>query len=647
MRASAPRQNQTRQQASFSSGRPNAVARQIQRACSCAGGCTDCRASSAEPGAVREVLRSQGAPLDSETRSFFESRFGHDFSGVRVHTDARASESALALSASAYTVGSHVVFGAGQYAPRTERGRFTLAHELAHVVQQGARDDSPPARFSVQPADAPWEREADLVARQVTRGESSTPAGANEDRPRAAAEDNLKSNGTKPAPFSRARRWLSSLMRMPSGALQRQCQETNHPTSPKHALVQLWYKLMFFPTHRLQREFSIPGAAVGGGLGYADLVSTTNHEIWDIIGPSERGDDITTREGQVIPGRRQDASRYVNRANISCPVSPPWTLGMTLPAQSIPPRWPLLEVIPRGRGILQYHERDREPERVLSGIRWTRRALASRHGEVIPEPALDRMEGQTGASPEFMTGEPRAGQPARTRPASPPVLTGLDPELAAYRSAVEQTLRSPNLPAAESYLLLAPPDFYEENVRAPRRAAAEATVRGAYEVQGTRAAINPVMGAHAMAVSLLGLHAALTTAGVTAITLGPSTIMMLESGLAAALQGLRAAGPALAATARSILEAMLNPRFAAASAGAVIYIANFRAAQAAPGRGGESAAGAAGELESLRVVRFAPEGAVRITHRSQSAEQSGVHAFYEGEHYMVVGRARRQAGAAP
>lgn len=66
-----------------------------------------------------------------------ESRFGHDFGSVRVHTDSRASASARAVGASAYTVGRDVVFGAGRYAPRTETGRGLLAHELAHVVQQG------------------------------------------------------------------------------------------------------------------------------------------------------------------------------------------------------------------------------------------------------------------------------------------------------------------------------------------------------------------------------------------------------------------------------------------------------------------------------------------------------------------------------
>jgi hypothetical protein len=66
-----------------------------------------------------------------------ESRFGHDFSGVRVHTDAHAAGSAQTLNALAYTVGSDVVFGPGRYAPETDAGRRLLAHELAHTIQQG------------------------------------------------------------------------------------------------------------------------------------------------------------------------------------------------------------------------------------------------------------------------------------------------------------------------------------------------------------------------------------------------------------------------------------------------------------------------------------------------------------------------------
>jgi hypothetical protein len=67
-----------------------------------------------------------------------QPRFGHDFSHVRVHIDALAAESATAVSALAYTVGPNVVFGAGQYRPGTNVGDCLVAHELVHVIQQGA-----------------------------------------------------------------------------------------------------------------------------------------------------------------------------------------------------------------------------------------------------------------------------------------------------------------------------------------------------------------------------------------------------------------------------------------------------------------------------------------------------------------------------
>lgn len=90
------------------------------------------------PSKVHHVLSSPGQPLNVASRSFMESRFGHDFSRVRVHTDARANESAREISAKAYTVGEHLAFGTGHYAPNTSKGQRLLAHELSHVIQQGA-----------------------------------------------------------------------------------------------------------------------------------------------------------------------------------------------------------------------------------------------------------------------------------------------------------------------------------------------------------------------------------------------------------------------------------------------------------------------------------------------------------------------------
>jgi Domain of unknown function (DUF4157) len=88
------------------------------------------------PSSVHEVLRTPGEPLDPATRAFFEPRFGHDLSSVRLHSDEQAAQSADSIRARAYTAGHDIVFGQGRLAPTTE-GRRLLAHELTHVVQQG------------------------------------------------------------------------------------------------------------------------------------------------------------------------------------------------------------------------------------------------------------------------------------------------------------------------------------------------------------------------------------------------------------------------------------------------------------------------------------------------------------------------------
>ena len=78
-----------------------------------------------------------GRPLPAPARSFFEPRFGHDFSAVRVHTGSAADASARSIQALAYTHGRDIVFRGDQYAPESTAGRRLLAHELTHVVQQG------------------------------------------------------------------------------------------------------------------------------------------------------------------------------------------------------------------------------------------------------------------------------------------------------------------------------------------------------------------------------------------------------------------------------------------------------------------------------------------------------------------------------
>ena len=86
--------------------------------------------------AVPETLGSPGQPLDRATRDRMEPHFGHDFSRVRIHADERAATTANAVNARAFTVGNHIGFAAGQFAPASASGRELLAHELAHVIQQ-------------------------------------------------------------------------------------------------------------------------------------------------------------------------------------------------------------------------------------------------------------------------------------------------------------------------------------------------------------------------------------------------------------------------------------------------------------------------------------------------------------------------------
>ena len=111
---------------------------------------------------VGRALASGGQPLPARTRSFMEPRFAHDFSAVRVHAGPAAAASAAALGARAFAVGRDVVFGAGAYAPDTPAGQRLIAHELTHVIQQGA-SRSPSGRASSDQA-----AETLVVQRQTT-----------------------------------------------------------------------------------------------------------------------------------------------------------------------------------------------------------------------------------------------------------------------------------------------------------------------------------------------------------------------------------------------------------------------------------------------------------------------------------------------
>lgn len=111
--------------------------------------------------AAVQATRLGGMPMSDSLRSFFEPRFGHDFSRVRIHTGSQAAAAAKGIGARAYAVGSDIVFGAGEYAPATAEGRRLLAHELTHTIQQGAADVVRRAPSQSNPED-------DYITRKVT-----------------------------------------------------------------------------------------------------------------------------------------------------------------------------------------------------------------------------------------------------------------------------------------------------------------------------------------------------------------------------------------------------------------------------------------------------------------------------------------------
>lgn len=113
-----------------------------------------------DPAPIDEAVYSSARALEPAVRTFMETRLGRSLEHVRVHTDARASDSARQLDAQAYTVGSDIVFAHGKYAPSTPQGRELLAHELTHVLQQGAAPEPAAAPHDALAPDdgAPAER---------------------------------------------------------------------------------------------------------------------------------------------------------------------------------------------------------------------------------------------------------------------------------------------------------------------------------------------------------------------------------------------------------------------------------------------------------------------------------------------------------
>lgn len=251
---------------------------QLQRKCACGGTpgptgeCEECRRKrlqrreaktelgarrdSSLPPIVDEVLGSPGRALDLESRAYFEPRFGHDFSKVRVHTDARAARSATAVAALAYTAGRNIVFAEGRYAPGTTAGKQLLAHELAHVVQQASTPHGLESVMDAGPSD-PFEQAAEARARRVL----SNPVGSIESSPRASGRTPpMIQRYTVPAslPCNQVADWMNN----------------NSPYKPEWALTTCNYS--FNGDAHLSAPKKVAGGVQRTVLGHPGLTVSVN-----------------------------------------------------------------------------------------------------------------------------------------------------------------------------------------------------------------------------------------------------------------------------------------------------------------------------------------------------------------------------------
>lgn len=240
----------------------------LQRKCACGGTpgptgeCKACRSkrlqraashqsalspqSAAVPPIVHDVLRASGHPLDGATRAFMGARFGHDFSRVRLHTDARAAESARAVDALAYTVGSEVVFGEGQYAPGTREGRRLLAHELTHVVQQQAGS---PLQLQTSDAGGPFstfgsERDSGEIAEAVKESRQESEF-AREGSVKLFRQPKEKKGDTK-APSKKEKKKEAASTKLTANEVKALIVKNNKSTlSTELLLCQIWKESSF------------------------------------------------------------------------------------------------------------------------------------------------------------------------------------------------------------------------------------------------------------------------------------------------------------------------------------------------------------------------------------------------------------------
>jgi 3D (Asp-Asp-Asp) domain-containing protein len=233
-----------------------------------------------------------------------ERRFGHDFSQVRAHCDAKADLSARAVHANAYTVGREIVFRSDLYRPDTPDGKRLLAHELTHVVQQRESGGGALQRQSVDDSDGPLEEEAiameDMVASDLETTDEEDEAPIDETFPSGgvliASNDKTKSVKKRPPKKVIPRKPKKPAFKCPDGyvslgkfnltayALAQESEFPDQPTVTDPCGLKGTFRQAFlFQTGRAPRGVKMQGSGQSIGGQVIHYAPKNGSDCFDVV----------------------------------------------------------------------------------------------------------------------------------------------------------------------------------------------------------------------------------------------------------------------------------------------------------------------------------------------------------------------------
>lgn len=556
------------------------------------------------PGVVQQAIGSSGQPIDGAARRRLERHFGRDFSGIRVHDGSLAAQAAKAVNARAFTVGGDVVFGAGQYAPRSAGGLKLLAHEVAHSIQQQGSISSTIQSLSLDDQAGQAEKEAQQAAAAFgTGGSADTDRPApREPLPIGPTTGAIQRHLDAPCPP-----WVSiSAYPRDVWMTANQAIELAYKNSEEHSSHRPEILSGSDFEYGGNRSVGLPQGAAGGAAAnsfLAKFLGIRRQLAPDIIDFRERVIYEIKTLGGAVAGIGQLAASYLLAGSLERELGgPPWNRDL---ANWYPPH------------VMPYLNR---PDRVIC-------TEATAH--VGPAQGLILYEVLEKLDEDEQKRKRQRQVQVKPELTGTPVITSVYPELQTYLPAMREEFerKFKTRPVGDNYVIVASRDLYIKLVGDPRMERTLELMR----VRGLEPRRNPVIGYHNLWVTLVGIYAALEATVVVApfaleLAAGAGGGAAVAEGVAAAEGGaevISLAAARAAASAPAVTDA--------AKAAAVLLVAWV-------GLRSSSAAATPFETKDVGTVEAVPVGALTL---DPSARLTlGTNISYAGKPFVVVGAAQ-------